>query len=286
MSSPKKPTPVEASTTTPLKPIQVCFSGGGTLAPLHVGAVLALEEAGYTIVDPDGASAGAIVSACIALDMSGKDMEQIVLDADFKRLIPIRYWTYPLRGYAASIANARSWLREITNDQTLQDCTTSLTTVASDEETQRTVPLGTYFSDPDTPVWQVVLPSFSIPEIFPPYQGRYCDGGVMMNLPIEYTTSPYRKLALRITERTRIGPITSWLDRQERLLDMMLTASERASVALAKAKNIPVLDLPAGYAGFLDTGMTRSDKALLVHKGECIVKAFLESVEGNQWLLS
>ncbi|WP_312283329.1 patatin-like phospholipase family protein [Candidatus Igneacidithiobacillus taiwanensis] len=277
MSSPKKPAPVEASTTTPLKPIQVCFSGGGTLAPLHVGAILALEEAGYTIVDPSGASAGAIVSACIALDMSGKDMEQIVLDADFKHLIPIRYWTYSFRGYAASIANARSWLREITNDLTLQECKTSLTTVTSDEETQRTVPLGTYFSDPDTPVWQVVLPSFSIPEIFPPYKGRYCDGGVMMNLPIEYTTSPYKKLALRITERSRTGPITGWLDRQERLLDMMLTASERASVALAKAKNIPVLDLPAGNAGFLDTSMTISEKRLLVRKGESIVKAFLGS---------
>lgn len=127
----------------PVKRVQICFSGGGTLAPLHVGAVLAFEEAGYTIVDPTGASAGAIISACIALDMSGKDMEQIVLDADFERLIPIRYWTYPFRGYAASIVNARSWLREITNDQTLQDCTTSLTTVTSDEETQRTAPLDT-----------------------------------------------------------------------------------------------------------------------------------------------
>lgn len=52
----------------PLKPVQVCFSGGGTLAPLHVGAVLALEEAGYSVVDPSGASAGAIISACIALE--------------------------------------------------------------------------------------------------------------------------------------------------------------------------------------------------------------------------
>ena len=267
----------------PLKPVQICFSGGGTLAPLHVGAVLAFEEAGYTIVDPTGASAGAIISACIALALSGKAMEEIVLDADFKNLIPVHYWSYPFRGYAASITNAQSWLREITEDQTLQDCTTSLTTITSDEETQRTVPLGTYFSDPSTPVWQTVLPSFSIPEIFPPYQDRYCDGGVMMNLPVEYTTSPHKKIALRITERSKVGPITGWLDRQERLLDMMLTASERASVALAKAKNIPVLDLPAGNAGFLDTGMTRSDKALLVHKGESIVKSFLNSEAGEEW---
>ena len=127
----------------PLKRVQICFSGGGTLAPLHVGAVLAFEEAGYTIVDPAGASAGAIITACIALGLSGKAMESIVLDADFKHLIPVHYWTYPLRGYAASIANAQSWLREITEDQTLQDCTTSLTTITSDEETQRTAPLDT-----------------------------------------------------------------------------------------------------------------------------------------------
>ena len=65
----------------PLKPVQVCFSGGGTLAPLHVGAVLALEEAGYSVVDPSGASAGAIVSACIAMGKNGKELLDIVLDA-------------------------------------------------------------------------------------------------------------------------------------------------------------------------------------------------------------
>ena len=64
------------------------------------------------------------------------------------------------------------------------------------------------------------------------------------------------------------------------------SASERASVALAKAKSIPVLDLPAGNAGFLDTSMTVSEKRLLVHKGKSIVKAFLESEAGKEWAKS
>lgn len=269
----------------PQRKIEVCRSGAGTLAPLHVGADMALEDAGLTITVDAGTSAGAIVAACKSLGKTGAEMEQIVLDANFRQLIPLKIWTYPLRGYAASTANAVSWLREITDDQVLADCQNQLITVCGDQETQRVATFSNrYAGESDLPVWKAVLPSFSIPEVFPAFEGRYCDGGVMMNLPVVYLPGIHPRLALRVTERSQTGPIKGWLDRQERLLDMMLLANEQGSVTLAKKENIPVIDLPGGHTGFLDRTMTRGQKQKLIETGYVTMTKFLESGAGKRWL--
>ena len=264
--------------------VEVVRSGAGTLAPLHVGAEMALEEAGVVPVVNAGASAGAIISACKALGKTGADMEQIVLDADFGKLIPLKIWTYPLRGYAASNANAIAWLREITEDQSLADCQSQLITVAGDEELQQVKVFSSAFAGAGSlPVWKAVLPSFSIPEVFPAFEGRYCDGGVMMNLPVVYLPAIHPRLALRVTERSQTGPVKGWVDRQERLIDMMLIASERDAVLLAKKENVPVIDLPGGNTGFLDRTMTRGQKQRLIETGYNAVTQFLESSQGKRW---
>ena len=264
--------------------VEVVRSGAGTLAPLHVGADMALEEAGIVPVVNAGASAGAIISACKALGMTGTEMEQIVLDADFGKLIPLKPWTYPFRGYAASNANAVAWMREITRDQTLADCASRLITVCGDEEFLQ---VKAFDSAPPAggslPIWQAVLPSFSIPEVFPPWQGRFCDGGVMMNLPVVFLPGLHPRLALRVTERSQMGPVKGWVDRQERLLDMMLLANERDSILLARKENVPVIDLPGGNTGFLDRTMTRGQKQRLIETGYNAVTQFLESSQGKRW---
>ncbi len=269
----------------PQRKIEVCRSGAGTLAPLHVGADMALEDAGLTITVDAGTSAGAIVATCKSLGKTGAEMEQIVLDANFRQLIPLKIWTYPLRGYAASTANAVSWLREITEDQTLADCQNQLITVCSDLETQRVATFSNrYAGESDLPVWKAVLPSFSIPEVFPAFEGRYVDGGVMMNLPVVYLPGIHPRLSLRVTERSQIGPVKGWIDRQERLIDMMLIASERDAVLLAKKEKVPVIDLPGGNTGFLDRTMTRGQKQKLIETGYVTMTKFLESGAGKRWL--
>ena len=81
--------------------------------------------------------------------------------------------------------------------------------------------------------------------------------------------------ALRVTERTKTGPITSWIDEQERILDVMLTANEQESVMLAKARDIPVINLPAGGYGFLDRSMSKKQKSALYAAGYNAVVQFL-----------
>ena len=267
-----------------MRKAEICRSGAGTLAPLHVGADMALEDAGIVPVVNAGTSAGAIISACKSLGMTGAEMEEVVLDADFGKLIPLKPWTYPFRGYAASNANAVAWIREITRNQTLADCQSQLITVCGDEELQQVKFFNSASGGVGSlPVWQAVLPSFSIPEVFPAWEGRYCDGGVMLNLPVIALPGAHPRLALRVTERSRTGPIKGWVDRQERLLDMMLLANERDSVLLARKENVPVIDLPGGHTGFLDRTMTRGQKQRLIETGYNAVTQFLESSQGKRW---
>lgn len=257
------------------------LSGAGTLAALHVGAVAALwpHTRPTSLI---GTSAGSIVSACIAIGMQPPEMRQIVTSADYAHLIPIDWLEAPLRGYAASTANVVAWLRELTNDQNLGDCEIPLTCITSDLWTGRAATFSTA-ANPDMPIWQAVLASMSIPDVFPIFERRYVDGGVMCNLGVPYLPKTGRRLGLRVVEANRIGPVTGWIDEQERLIEMMLSASESELVMLAQVQDVPIIDLPGGKLGFLNRNMTKAQKEGLYQAGYEAAQAWMESAEGKQW---
>lgn len=260
----------------------LAISGAGTLAGLHVGAVAAL----WPYTRPSsliGTSAGAIVAACIATGTQPSEMHQIVTSADYAQLIPIDWLMAPMRGYAASTANVIAWLRELTRDQALGDCEIPLTCITSDMWTGRAATFSTR-DNPDMPIWQAVLASMSIPDVFPMFEGRYVDGGVMCNLGVPYLPKTGRRLGLRVVEANRIGPVTGWIDEQERLIEMMLSASESELVMLAHVQDVPIIDLPGGNLGFLNRGMTAAQKEGLYQKGYETAQKWVESAEGKRWL--
>ena len=55
----------------------------------------------------------------------------------------------------------------------------------------------------------------------------------------------------------------------------MLTANEQESVILAKARDIPVINLPAGNLGFLDRSMSKAQKSVLYSTGHNAVVKYL-----------
>ena len=59
------------------------FEGGGVKGIGHVGAVAALEKAGYEFHTVAGSSAGAIVAALIAADYRGSEMHEIMGSLDY-----------------------------------------------------------------------------------------------------------------------------------------------------------------------------------------------------------
>lgn len=257
-----------------MKPkISICLSGAGTLASLHVGAVNEVLR----VYDPNelvGTSAGAIVIACIAMGMTGLQMKEIVLSADYGKLIPFNRVLAPFRKYLASNRNVRAWLNDLTEYQFLGDLTTKVTFITTNLETG-SIETFTNASHPDMPIADAVLASMSIPDVFPLFDHKYADGGIWCNLGVQYLPKEGNRVAFRVVEANATGPITGFIDEQERLISAGLSASEWTDVQLAKSLGIPVVMLPGGNVGFLNRGMTRTQKLELYQKGSLAARDWL-----------
>ena len=251
------------------------LSGSGTLTGLHIGALASFYDRGIRPNFLVGTSGGSIVAGLLALGYTPHDLRAIMLEANFAKLIPYNEWMIPFRHYLASNKNVIAWLTELTHGQAMMDCKIPFSAVATDLYSMSSVVHSTLNKDDShMPVYQAIVASMSIPDIFPMWNGRFVDGGTAMNLPVAHLPNG-PSYALRVTERTKTGPITSWIDEQERILDVMLTANEQESVMLAKARDIPVINLPAGGYGFLDRSMSKKQKSALYAAGYNAVVQFL-----------
>ena len=260
---------------------ELANSGAGTLGALEVGAMSAL----WTVARPDAladTSAGSIVGGLIALGHGPSSLYDIVISADYAKLIPMNEWLFPVRGHLASNRNVIAWLKEITDQQTMADCQIPFTAICSDLNTGKARTWDSWLL-PDMPVWEAILCSMSIPQVYPAWQGRYMDGGMVDNLGINYLPGKHKRLGLKVTEHTRIGPVGGLVQQIEREVGMMLSASEQDMVLLAKASGIPIVRLPAGNLGFLDTSMTRAQKISLFQRGRDAVTQWMGTPEGDAW---
>ncbi len=265
-----------------LPSVELANSGAGTLGSIEVGAVAALWK--YT--RPSflaGTSAGSIVAGMLALGHAPSDLYDIVISADYAKLIPMRPWLAPFRGYLASNKNVIAWLKEITENQYMEDCKIPFTAICSDLWTGKARAWDSW-QTPDMPVWEAILCSMSIPFVYPPYQSRYQDGGMIDNLGINYLPGKNKKLGLKVTETSKTGPVKGLVGIAEQDISMMLSASEQDMVLLAKASGIPIIRLPAGSAGFLNTKMSRQQKIDLYWRGHEAVTNWMESEEGKEWI--
>ncbi|MHB1266441.1 MAG: patatin-like phospholipase family protein [Acidithiobacillus ferriphilus] len=265
-----------------LRQSELAFSGAGTLGSLEVGADSEL----WQHTRPSalvGTSAGSIVAGLLALGHSPSSLYDIVISADYSRLIPMRPWLAPFRGYLASNRNVIAWLREITSNQTMADCEIPFTAICSDLNTGKARTWDSWLL-PDMPVWEAILCSMSIPGVYPAWEGRYQDGGMCDNLGINYLPGKHKRLGLKVTESTTIGPVRGIIDQAQRDISMMLSAGEQDMVLLAKATGIPIIRLPAGNLGFLDTSMTRAQKIGLYAAGQAAVHKWMATPEGTAWL--
>lgn len=258
------------------------LSGAGTLAGLHAGAVNYLWQ--YTRPSIMAAtSAGSIIAGCLATGMQPAEMKHVVLSADYAKLIPINPWLAPFRGYLASTKNVRAFLLELTNQQVMADCEIPFIAISSDLNTGRVATFDMQ-KNPDMLVADAILASMSIPDVFPAFQGRYVDGGVLCNLGVQYLPGKHKRLGLRVSEAQTVGPVTGLVDEQERLISMMLSASESDEMLLAKSLNIPVICLPGGNLGFLNRSMTQAQKLSLYEAGYSAAQAWCNSAAGKAWL--
>jgi NTE family protein len=164
----------------PAKPtIALALSTGGARGLAHIGAIEAIEDAGYRIVAVSGSSMGALIGGIYAagkLDVY-RDWVTALQKVDVLKLVD---WT--LSG-AGLIKGERiiGVLRDLIGEVDIAELPMGFTAVATDLDREREVWLTR------GPLFDAIRASIAIPTIFRPHPvhgHRLVDGGLMNPLPL------------------------------------------------------------------------------------------------------
>ncbi len=156
--------------------VGMAFSGGGARGIAHIGLIKAFEEKGISIEISAGSSAGALVAVLDAAGYKADEMFDFVKQTTLSKFFSLRL---PSAGLVKTTFLEEQLLRMIPHDRFEQ--LNKPVKVAITNLTKGQVEIIESGS-----IIDAVIPSCSIPIIFPPYLRNellYADGGLMMNLP-------------------------------------------------------------------------------------------------------
>lgn len=164
----------------PQKKTALVLGSGGARGIAHIGAVKALQSAGFNFSFVAGASAGAIVGAWVALGYGISELEERILKYRNKtELGKLIDFTIP-KGSLIKGNKIRQFMRSLFGDKMFSETSIPLRIVATDLAT------GLHHVFSSGSIVEAVMASISIPGIFPPVEinGRfYIDGGVANPTP-------------------------------------------------------------------------------------------------------
>jgi len=162
------------------KKIGYALGGGGARGYFHIGVLSVLEE---QHIYPDviaGTSMGAIIGALYASGLTAREIKQMTLELDWKRLITLADIIVPLYGLLQG-RRVSSLLKSFLKAKTFAHLKTDFACVATDLNTGEQVVFKRWFPS------EAVRASISIPAIFTPVKlkGRYLiDGGLVNSVPV------------------------------------------------------------------------------------------------------
>lgn len=262
--------------------IGVALSGSGVLLGAHIGALKAVEQAGFTVAEIAGTSGGAVIAASYAAGLDIAAMETLYLEADFRALVPMRFYAIALirllftKGLVSS-APFEAWLRGHLGAATFQATRMPCTIVASNI-TAEASELWSTAATPSAPLWQAVLASAAFPLVFPPVQlngALLQDGGLYDDIPVDLL-SETKRLAIMVGGKpTPLNGAPNLLGLLMRDIETLflannahvMTGAERAGavVAYVEAPNVPIFDTGLTIAtrrGLIQSGFAAAAEAL------------------------
>lgn len=197
------------------------FEGGGIKGVAFIGVVKALEDKNIlkNINNFAGSSAGAIVATCLALKLSSKNLEDILLNLDFTKFKDsrwgiIRKFYYFMTKYG--IYQGKYFMKYLEsvlvkytgNDKiTFQEVYNRYGTNLVITGTNLDKGIVEYFcheTHPNMPVKIAIRISMSIPYIFEAikYEGyTWTDGGVLNNYPFSYFDDTQNILGFKLVSK-------------------------------------------------------------------------------------
>ncbi|UFX83004.1 patatin-like phospholipase family protein [Candidatus Absconditicoccus praedator] len=159
------------------KKFSLVLGGGAARGLAHIGVIKYLEEKNILIDEVIGTSMGSIVGACYAFGYNSRQMEEIIENTSFLKMIDFFDNEGVIKG-----KKMLNKLDELFGDKKISDCSKKLKII------------GTNLHNGEKKVFKkeqikdAIRASIALPGIIAPYKIngiKYIDGGVISNLAVE-----------------------------------------------------------------------------------------------------
>lgn len=270
-----------------MKPIRVALSGSGFRLGAHLGALQAIADAGYRVIELAGTSGGSIVAALFASGMDLAVMRELCMHQDWA---PMMRWSPMSMLRREGLCNGNPLLRfltAMTSNVTFADLSVDLKVVAANLLSEREFEFSRA-ATPNVPIALAARASASIPIVFPAVSvagALLVDGGTCDNVPAgRLTVDDVPRIGIYlVSDDAPLPPATDerkygLLDLLPRLIDMMLAANETAHVDLASRNGATIVRVPTGYASSFDKHMSPALRQRLYDDGYTSTRAALSAM--------
>ena len=266
----------------------LCFSGGGTKGLVFIGAVKALINKNIIYLDKInkyiGTSAGAILAFFLAIGYTPDELEEFVLNFDFKKLEPnvdcdslftkfgiddgkkLEFLLTKLLNYKLGMNNITFLeLFELTNKELIIS-----TTCINNSKSK-------YFNYKFTPDEDVILAikmSIAVPFYFYPviYEGNhYVDGGILDNYPIQFGNKESTLGFTVVSDKyTQVDDFGNYMIK---VIKLFLNANLITKVRHFKENTINIM---CNEKNFIDFKMGYQAKQIMINKGYDRVRKYYQ----------
>ena len=161
--------------------IGLALGSGGSRGLAHIGVIKILEENNIPIDFIAGSSIGAMVGGFYAAGLSIKEIEEIALSTNWRRVFSVLFDPHLKQGLIGG-EKLKTFIENYINGKKFEDCKVPFVTVATDLKTGEVVVLN------KGEMAQAIRTSISIPLVFKPAEinGRMLvDGGLSAPVPVE-----------------------------------------------------------------------------------------------------
>jgi len=255
--------------------IGVALSGSGFKFPAHIGALVAIQESGYNIVEIAGTSGGSIISALYASGMSIDDMITLCMTQDWSDMLTYNPLAILNDGWCNG-NNLLDFLNEKTNEKVFKDLKVNLNILATDIDNQQPIIFNKQLT-PDFKISTAARMSSSIPFIYRSLEYKYpngtcvktMDGGLVNNIPLDTLNKNLYRVANVLVSRLTVRDKNpkNILDLTGNIINTVLNSCENAYIDLDLHHNTTINFSETGFASGLDNKMSLLTRKKLFNSG-------------------
>lgn len=157
----------------------LALGAGGAKGFAHIGAIAALEAAGYAVDYVGGSSIGALVGAWLALGNDARALDQTMRAAFTPENVEAMF-KLSLGGMSSGLETMTRLCRETTDERAFADLGIPLVVMTVDLNAHRPAPIT------QGPLWEALLAATALPGMFPPFERgtqRLVDGLALVPVP-------------------------------------------------------------------------------------------------------